>query len=313
MLRTFYCRGLELRIGVDVGGTKLEAAAIDEDGAFLQRRRCPTPKVDYAEAVDAIADLVRSVETEVGEEGTLGFGIPGTLSPASGLVKNAYNSPFNGHPLDKDLAARLGRPVRLMNDANCFTISEAKDGAAAGYRTVFGAILGTGCGSGIVIDGKPLIGRNAVSGEWGHNPLPWPTSDEQPGLSCDCGKYGCTETFISGTGLERQHEAITGDRPSAEEIVSAAESGDPQAEHSLQRYEDRLARALASIINVLDPDVIVLGGGMSNVGRIYETVPKLWSQWVFSDKVETSLLPPRFGDSSGVRGAAWLWDDNIAT
>ena len=190
-----------MRIGVDVGGTKLEAAAIDDNGAFLRRQRSPTPKSNYTDAVDAIVNLVREVENAIGEEGTLGFGIPGTISPASGLIKNAYNSPFNRHPLDKDLAARLERPVRLMNDANCFTISEAKDGAAAGQHLVFGAILGTGCGSGVVIDGKPLIGRNAIAGEWGHNPLPWPTSDENPGLSCDCGKFGCTETFVSGTGL----------------------------------------------------------------------------------------------------------------
>tara|TARA_B100000676_G_scaffold281533_2_gene306676 strand:- start:765 stop:1661 length:897 start_codon:yes stop_codon:yes gene_type:complete len=298
---------------VDVGGTKLEAAAIDDNGAFLRRQRMPTPKSNYTDAFHAIVNLVREVENAIGEEGTLGFGIPGTISPASGLIKNAYNSPFNGHPLDKDLAARLERPVRLMNDANCFTISEAKDGAAAGQQVVFGAILGTGCGSGVVIDGKPLIGRNAIAGEWGHNPLPWPTSDENPGLSCDCGKFGCTETFVSGTGLERHHAALIGHRISAEEIVSAAASGDPQAELSLQRYEDRLARALAGIINMLDPDVIVLGGGMSNVTRLYDSVPKLWSQWVFSDKVETRLLPPKFGDSSGVRGAAWLWDDKTAS
>ena len=302
-----------MRIGVNFGGNKLEAAAIDDNGAFLRRQRKPTPKSNYTDAVDAIVNLVREVENAIGEEGTLGFGIPGTISPASGLIKNAYNSPFNGHPLDKDLATRLERPVRLMNDANCFTISEAKDGAAAGQHLVFGAILGTGCGSGVVIDGKPLIGRNAIAGEWGHNPLPWPTSDENPGLSCDCGKLGCTETFISGTGLERHHAALIGHRISAEEIVSAVASGNPQAELSLQHYEDRLARALAGIINMLDPDVIVLGGGMSNVTRLYESVPKLWSHWVFSDKVETRLLPPKFGDSSGVRGAAWLWDDKYAS
>ena len=200
-----------------------------------------------------------------------------------------------------------------MNDANCFTISEAKDGAAAGQHLVFGAILGTGCGSGVVIDGKPLIGRNTIAGEWGHNPLPWPTSDEYPGLSCDCGKFGCTETFVSGTGLERHHAALIGHRISAEEIVSAAASGNPQAELSLQHYEDRLARALAGIINMLDPGVIVLGGGMSNVTRLYESVPKLLSHWVFSDKIKTRLLPPKFGDSIGVRGAAWLWDDKTAS
>lgn len=298
-----------MRIGVDIGGTKLEAAAIDDRGEIKYRRRTATPKKNYSETVQSIVELVRSIENDMATTCSLGFGIPGTISSATGLVKNAYNSPFNGHPLDKDLAAAFARPVKLMNDANCFALSEAHDGAAAGAKIVFGAILGTGCGSGIVIDGCLLNGANAISGEWGHNPLPWLHPDEIPGLPCDCGKDGCIETFISGTGLSRQHKADTGKRLSGEDIVAAAERGDPDAERSLSRYEGRLARAFASIINVIDPDVIVLGGGMSNVERLYENVPDLWSDWVFSDRVDTQLVPPKFGDSSGVRGAAWLWSE----
>jgi fructokinase len=296
-----------VRIGIDIGGTKLESAAIDANGDIRVRRRVPTPKSDYAGTIEAIFDLVSSIEQEVGSSHPLGFGIPGTISPATGLVKNAYNSPFNDRPLDTDLAARFSRPVRLMNDANCFALSEANGGAGAGFYIMFGAILGTGCGSGITINEELLTGANNISGEWGHNPLPWPTTDELHGLKCKCAKWGCIETFLSGTGLERQHAAFTTDRITAEDIVAQAESGDAQAEHSLDFYENRLARALASIINVIDPNVIVLGGGLSNVARLYENVPKLWSQWVFSDQVDTLLLPPKFGDSSGVRGAAWLW------
>ena len=298
-----------MRIGIDIGGTKLESAAIDAQGNVRVRRRVATPKGDYAGTIDAIFDLVSSIEKEIGGAHSLGFGIPGTISPATGLVKNAYNSPFNGRPLDRDLASRFDRPVRLMNDANCFSLSEAKDGAGEGCRIVFGAILGTGCGSGITVDGELLTGANAISGEWGHNPLPWPKKDELPGLECDCGKLGCIETYLSGTGLERQHAALINNRITAEEIVSLADAGNAQAECSLALFEDRLARALATIINVIDPDAIVLGGGLSNVTRLYENVPKIWSQWVFSDGVDTQLLPPKFGDSSGVRGAAWLWPE----
>lgn len=301
-----------MRIGVDVGGTKLEVAAIRPDGSIARRQRCATPARNYAAAIEAIAGLVEAVEAEVGGGHPVGFGIPGAISPANGLVKNAYNAPFNGHPLDRDLAARLGRPVRLMNDANCFALSEARDGAAAGARVVFGAILGTGCGGGIVVGGELLVGPNAVAGEWGHNPLPWPEDAERPGLACDCGRHGCIETFISGRGLSRHHAAATGDRLAAHEIVARAEAGDPGAEASLARYEDRLARALASVVNLLDPDVIVLGGGMSNVARLYRTVPALWGRWVFSDRVDTPLRPPKYGDSSGVRGAAWLWPESAA-
>lgn len=301
-----------MRIGVDIGGTKLEAAAIRPDGTFAARLRRPTPARNYDAAIEAIAALIADVEATVGDGHSVGFGIPGAISPATGVVKNAYNSPFNGHPLDRDLATRLGRPVRLMNDANCFALSEARDGAAAGTRVVFGAILGTGCGGGIVIDGEALVGPNAVAGEWGHNPLPWPADDERPGLACDCGKHGCLETFLSGTGLERNHAAETGTRLAAHEIVARAEAGDAAAEASLARYEGRLARALAGVINLLDPGAIVLGGGMSNVARLYRTVPALWGDWVFSDRVDTPLLAPKYGDSSGVRGAAWLWPEEEA-
>jgi fructokinase len=296
-----------VRIGIDIGGTKLESAAIYANGDIRVRRRMPRPKSDYAGAIEAVFGLVSSIEHEIGDWRPLGFGIPRMISLATGLVKNAYNPPFNDHPLDRDLAARFSRPVRLMNDANCFALSEAKGGAGAGCHIVFGAILGTGCGSGIMVNGELLTGTNDISGEWGHNPLPWPTTDELRGLECDCAKRGCIETFLSETGFERQHAAFTGDRITAEDIVAQAGSGDAQAEHSLALYENRLARALASIINVIDSEVIVLGGGLSNVARLYENVPKLWSQWVFSDQVDTLLLPPKFGDSSSVRGAAWLW------
>jgi len=294
-------------MGLDVGGTKIEAAILDASGNILARHRIATPAESYEAAVDALAGLVRSMETEAGARCTLGFGIPGAISPATGLVKNAYNSPFNGHPLDRDLEQRLERPVRVMNDANCFALSEAADGNAAGAKVVFGVIVGTGCGGGIVIDGRPLTGANAIGGEWGHNPLPWPEPDELPGRRCTCGKNGCIETFLSGTGFAALHNAAHGTTLDAHEIAAQALAGDPAAAESLVRYEDRLARALASIINVVDPDVIVLGGGMSNVERLYVNVPRLWESWVFSDRVVTKLVPPRFGDSSGVRGAAWLW------
>lgn len=300
-----------MRIGIDIGGTKLEAAALDRDGELHLRRRTPTPRGDYDATLEAIATLVGSIESELGRRCTLGFGIPGTISPATGLIKNAYNSPFNGRPLDQDLATRFGRPVRLMNDANCFALSEAHGGAAADAEIVFGAILGTGCGSGIVVRGELLTGANAVSGEWGHNPLPWPEDEEVPGLLCDCGKNGCIETFISGTGLARQHAATAGERRSAQEIVARAEDGDAPSLRSVERYESQLSRALAAIINVIDPNVIVLGGGMSNVARLYKNIPAQWLKWVFSDSVTTQLRPPRFGDSSGVRGAAWLWPEGV--
>lgn len=303
----------KFRIGVDIGGTKIEAAALDRNGAFAVRRRLATPQNDYPAALDTIVGLVQSVESEIGEQSPAGFGIPGTISPATGVVKNAYNSPFNGHPLDRDIADRLGRPIRMMNDANCFALSEAIDGAAAGAEIVFGVILGTGCGGGIVINGEPLRGRNAIAGEWGHNPLPWIGAMDQPARPCSCGKTGCIETYLSGTGFAAHHNAATGSKLEAHEIVDLAAQGDDDARRSFDQYQDRLARALASIINVLDPDVIVLGGGMSNASDLYASVPERWKDWVFSDRVETRLVSPTFGDSSGVRGAAWLWPDDAET
>jgi fructokinase len=273
----------------------------------LARRRVPTPRDDYHATLETIARLVGELEAEARARGTVGLGIPGAISPATGLIKNANSVWLNGRPVSRDLEARLGRPVRLANDANCFALSEATDGAAAGARVVFGVIVGTGTGGGLVVDGRVLTGPNAIAGEWGHNPLPWPEDDERPGPSCYCGLRGCIETFLSGPGLARDHRQRTGRDLRAEEIAAAAAAGDPAGEESLARYEGRMARALASIINVVDPDVIVLGGGMSQLPRLYANVPRLWGAWVFSDRVDTRLVPPRYGDASGVRGAAWLW------
>ena len=300
-----------MRIGIDLGGTKIEAVALGENGAELFRRRVDTPRGNYDGTVSAIKALVDAAERSVGARGTVGVGIPGTISPASGLVKNANSTWLNGRPFDRDLAAALSRPVRLANDANCFALSEATDGAAAGAAVVFGVIIGTGTGGGVVVQRRVLVGPNAVAGEWGHNPLPWPSADEVPGEPCYCGLSGCIETFLSGSGLQRTDAEIRGiDRGhAAAEIARLAGDGDLAASAALERYCDRMARALASIINVLDPDVIVLGGGLSNIDRLYEHVPSLWQKWVFSDAVATPLVKARHGDSSGVRGAAWLWNE----
>jgi fructokinase len=300
-----------MRIGIDLGGTKIEAVALGENGAELFRRRVDTPRGSYDGTVSAIKALVDAAERSVGARGTVGVGIPGTISPASGLVKNANSTWLNGRPFDRDLAAALSRPVRLANDANCFALSEATDGAAAGADVVFGVIIGTGTGGGVVVQRRVLVGPNAVAGEWGHNPLPWPSADEVPGEPCYCGLSGCIETFLSGSGLQRTDAEIRGiDRGhAAAEIARLAGDGDLAASAALERYCDRMARALASIINVLDPDVIVLGGGLSNIDRLYEHVPSLWQKWVFSDAVATPLVKARHGDSSGVRGAAWLWNE----
>jgi fructokinase len=297
-----------MRIGIDLGGTKIEAIAIDDDGAELVRRRIATPR-DYDETIRALAEIVAQVEQATGETGTVGMGHPGTISPATGLIKNANSTWLIGRPLDKDLAEALGRDVRLTNDANCFALSEATDGAGAGAEVVFGVILGTGVGGGIVVRGHVLRGPNAIAGEWGHSPLPWPADDERPGPDCYCGLKGCIETFLCGPGFQRDLERATGRSMKAIEIERAAASGDAEAAAAVERYEHRLARALATVINLLDPDVIVLGGGMSNMDRIYETVPRLWLDYVFSDTVETKLAKNLHGDSSGVRGAAWLWDE----
>jgi fructokinase len=296
-----------VRIGVDLGGTKIEAIALDDAGAVRARRRVATPRHDYDATLRAIAGLVSALETETGARGTVGIGMPGALSPATGLVKNANSTWLIGRALDRDLSPLLGRPLRFANDANCFALSEAVDGAAAGARVVFGVIVGTGTGGGIAVDRQVLTGPNAIAGEWGHNPLPWPRAGEWPGPACYCGKTGCVETFLSGPGLVRDHQEASGERLEAPEIVARAEGGDDAAGAALSRYEDRMARALAVVLNVLDPDAVVLGGGMSQIGRLYEAVPRLWQEWAFSDRVDTPLLSPRHGDASGVRGAAWLW------
>ena len=296
-----------IRIGVDLGGTKIEAIALAANGTTLVRRRVPTPRDDYDATIDAIVTIVDGLDQEIGARGTVGLGTPGAVSPATGRIKNSNSTWLLDRPLAEDLAARLARPVRLDNDANCFALSEATDGGGRGAKVVFGVILGTGTGGGIVVDGRPLVGANAIGGEWGHNPLPWPESDERPGPPCYCGRRGCLETFLSGPALSRDYAAATGERRDPPAIAAAAGAGDAGAEAALRRYEDRLARGLASVINVVDPDVIVLGGGMSNIDRLYDQVPRLWAPYVFSDRVDTRLVRPAHGDSSGVRGAAWLW------
>jgi fructokinase len=302
-----------MRIGIDLGGTKIEGAALAPDGAFAARLRVPTPACDYDGTIRAVVTLVERLQALAGLARSVGVGIPGAISPASGLVKNANATWLIGRPLGRDLAAALGRPVRVANDANCFAVSEAADGAAAGAAVVFGVILGTGVGGGLVVGGRPLQGTNSIAGEWGHNPLPWPEHGERPGPRCYCGHHGCIETFLSGPGLARDYAALRADgrgeqpAPDAAEIVRRAEAGEPCAVAALERYEARLARALATVINVVDPEVIVLGGGLSNVDRLYLRVPELWRHWVFSDRVDTLLRRNCHGDSSGVRGAAWLW------
>ena len=295
-----------MRIGIDLGGTKIEAIALDEDGSVLLRERIATPRGDYEATVDAIARLVGNMEQRLQRKGTVGVGMPGTISPATGLVKNANSTWLNGRAFGDDLPRRLDRAVRFANDANCFTLSEATDGAAAGLNLVFGVILGTGVGGGIAVRGQVLNGCNGIAGEWGHNPLPWPERGEWPGPSCYCGRSGCIETFLSGPGLTRDYVNAGGNEVAAVEIAARAERGDPQAKASLDRYVGRLARGLASVINVLDPDAIVLGGGISNVEMLYSAVPAQWRRFVFSDRVDTRLLRAAHGDSSGVRGAAWL-------
>jgi len=296
-----------IRIGIDLGGTKIEGIALSAGGQAVAGQRIVTPREDYEGTVRAIAALVAALEYDAGARGTVGVGMPGAISPATGLVKNANSTWLIGRRLHEDLEGVLGRPVRLANDANCFALSEACDGAGAGAETVFGVIIGTGTGGGVVVRQRVLTGPNAVAGEWGHNPLPWPEPDELPGPPCYCGRAGCIETFLSGPGLAADHERVAGVRLGSEQIAALADAGDAQAEATLCRYERRMARALASIINVLDPDVIVLGGGLSKLRRLYPNVPAQWAAWVFSDRVDTRLVAPRHGDASGVRGAARLW------
>ncbi|MBL8658956.1 MAG: ROK family protein [Rhodospirillales bacterium] len=324
-----------MRIGIDLGGSKIEGIVIDERGGEGVRLRVPTPRGDYRKTLDAIVGLVARLESVGGRAGdppaTVGVGIPGAISPTTGVVKNANATWLIGHPLDRDLGERLARPVRVANDANCFAVSEAVDGAGAGGRVVFGVILGTGVGGGIAIERRAWTGANAIAGEWGHNPMPWPQDEDPPGEPCYCGLRGCIETYLSGVGLARAYaraagrhavpdavrgsgdatavatEGVLAADPDAAAITALAEAGDPAATAGLAGYAERLARALASVINVLDPDVIVLGGGLSNISRLYDDVPRLWRRWVFSDHVATALRRNRHGDSSGVRGAAWLW------
>lgn len=297
-----------MRFGIDLGGTKIELLAMRPDGREILRRRCATPQDDYAAILACIAELIRKAERELGCRARIGIGTPGAISKATGRMKNCNSICLNGQPLRADLEKLLARPVRIANDADCFALSEATDGAAAGASVAFGVILGTGVGGGIVIRGHLLEGPNAIAGEWGHNPLPWPTHDERPGPPCYCGRSGCIETFLSGPGLSRDHESTSGQHLDAKSIVARAEQGDHACESSLERYENRLARALAHIINIIDPQVVVLGGGLSNCARLYRNVPRIWGKYVFSDRVDTHLTPPLHGDSSGVRGAARLWD-----
>jgi fructokinase len=296
-----------IRFGIDLGGTKTEIVALDPRGAEVLRRRVATPVGDYRAVIDAITRLVTAAERELGATGTVGIGTPGSISRATGFLRGSNSVCLNGQPIKRDLETALAREVRVTNDANCFALSEATDGAGESAAVVFGAILGTGVGAGIVVHGRVLDGPNAIAGEWGHNPLPWPRDDERPGPACFCGRYGCIETFVSGPGLERDHLHDASEPLKSHTIVARAEMGDTACEATIACYEDRLARSLAHVINLLDPDVIVLGGGMSNIGRLYRNVPALWEPRVFSDRVDTRLVRHRHGDSSGVRGAAWLW------
>lgn len=296
-----------MQLGIDLGGTKIAAVVIDAAGAVVWESRIPTPRDDYARTLRAIGALVGDAEHAVGRSCTLGVGTPGAISPTTGLIKNANSVWLNGRPLQQDLETELGRPVRLANDANCLAVSEAADGAAAGAAVVFGVILGTGVGGGLVVGGQPVRGANAIAGEWGHNPLPWPRDDERPGPSCYCGRSGCVEAFLSGPGLAADYVRRGGTPAIGETIVRRAGEGDARAIETLEAWHERLARALATVINVVDPDVIVAGGGLSGITSIYHEIPARWGAWIFSDQVATRFVRAAFGDASGVRGAARLW------
>ena len=298
---------MALRLGIDLGGTKIAAVVLGPDGGVRWERRIPSPRDNYDATLDALAALIREGEAAAGEACSVGIGMPGAISPVTGLVKNANSTWLNGRPLQVDLELRLARPVRLANDANCLAVSEATDGAAAGAHVVFGVILGTGTGAGIAIDGRVLTGANAIAGEWGHNPLPWPSDDERPGATCYCGRRGCIETFLSGPALAAAYRRAASVDVRAEDVVARAGQADAIAAGVIDTWLSQLARALATIVNVLDPDVIVVGGGLSNISRIYDDVPGRWGPFVFSDRVTTRIVPAKFGDASGVRGAAWLW------
>jgi len=296
-----------VRIGIDLGGTKIEGIALDDRGDTLCRRRVATPAGEYRATVDAIAGLVAAIERETGLTGSVGVGTPGAVSLRTGLIKNSNSTVLNGKPLDRDLAEALGRPVRIENDANCFALSEATDGIGAAAESVFGVILGTGVGGGLVVNRRIITGRNRIAGEWGHNPMPWSRPDEWTRPKCYCGRTGCIETLISGPAIAREFHARTGRSLTAEQIAEAARNGDRDAVEALKRLEDRLARGLATVVNIFDPDLIVLGGGLSNIERLYSTVGGLISRYAFSDGVDTPVVRAKHGDSSGVRGAAWLW------
>jgi fructokinase len=329
-----------MRIGIDFGGTKTEIICLDENnGKEMYRQRIPTPRGDYIVTVKTLVDLVQNAERIMKKKGTVGIGIPGTIVPETGLVKNSNSTWTNGQPLQKDVAKALGREVRMENDANCLAVSEATDGAGEGKEVVFAVIIGTGCGGGVAFSGQSHRGVNSIAGEWGHNPLPYPRvglrehaaheahfemaptvkdklaghyfgdldTSEWPGPLCYCGRRGCLETWISGTGFKNDYKRVVGTEISTHDIIAQAQEGEKKAVAALARYTDRLARALAQVINILDPDAIVLGGGMSNVNSLYKDVPEAWKNYVFSDTVKTPLVPARHGDSSGVRGAAWLW------
>jgi fructokinase len=300
----------EMRIGIDLGGTKIEALAIDAKGLELARYRIDTPRDDYKATIDAMAGLVHRLEQETGHVATVGAGIPGSISHRTGLVKNSNSTWLNGRPLHRDLSAALDREVRIENDANCLAISEATDGSAAGKRVVFGVILGTGCGGGVAFNGHVHAGPNGVAGEWGHNPLPWQRPEEHPGPLCYCGKRGCMEMWVSGTGVARDYSEATGIQKTTREILSDFEIGDAAAVAAVERFEDRLARGLAQLINILDPDVVVVGGGLSKAQHIYQAIPRRLSKYVFGGEADTPIVQAMYGDSSGVRGAAWLWPND---
>lgn len=296
-----------MRIGIDLGGTKTAGIALDDAGNTLARCKLPTPRGDYDATLSTIIQAIEQLEAETGQRGSIGVGTPGAISPATGLFKNANAVCMNGHAGHHDLEQRLGRTIHVANDADCFALSEAVDGAGAAYRIVFGVILGTGCGAGVVIDRRVLVGPNALTGEWGHNPLPWQNPDEYPGPQCYCGRHGCIERWVSGSALAEDHYLASGDRLDGVEIATRAEQGDPEAQATLDRYEDRLARGLGSVINMLDPEVIVLGGGVSSIRRLYENLPILLQKYTYSDRCDTPIKSPVHGPDGGVRGAAWLW------
>jgi fructokinase len=297
-----------LRIGIDLGGTKIEGLLLGADGAEIVRERMATPRADYHGTVRAIAGLVLHLEEMGGGPASVGVGMPGSISPATGLVQNANSTWLNGRSFDADLTAALGREARLANDANCFALSEAVDGAGAGARSVFGVILGTGCGGGIVIGGRLVDGPRGIGGEWGHNPLPWAEAAEHPGPLCWCGRCGCMETWVSGPGMAADHMRVTGQAADAAGIAALAEAGDSRARDTLDRHASRLARGLAHVVNIIDPEVIVLGGGLSHLGHLYERLPGLMAPHIFSDTPAANVRPPRWGDAGGARGAAWLWE-----